>query len=46
MIYGASGSFDGVFWALIACAAIAMAVGIALPRTATTATEATIQPAE
>jgi len=46
MIYGASGSFDGVFWALIACAAIAMAVGIALPRAAGTAPEPTIQPAE
>lgn len=32
LIYGASGSFDGVFWALIACSAIAMAIGIALPR--------------
>jgi MFS transporter, FSR family, fosmidomycin resistance protein len=28
LIYGSSGSFDGVFWALIACAAIAMAIGI------------------
>ena len=34
LIYGSSGSFDGVFWALIACSAIAMAIGIALPRTA------------
>jgi MFS transporter, FSR family, fosmidomycin resistance protein len=45
LIYGSSGSFDGVFWALIACAAIAMAVGIALPRTAGPAAPA-IQPAE
>ena len=46
IIYGSSGAFDGVFWALIACAAIAMAVGIALPRTAGRATAPTIQPAE
>ena len=46
LIYGNSGSFDGVFWVLIACAAIAMAVGIALPRTAGLATAPTIQPAE
>jgi MFS transporter, FSR family, fosmidomycin resistance protein len=46
LIYGNSGSFDGVFWVLIACASIAMAVGIALPRTAGLATAPTIQPAE
>jgi FSR family fosmidomycin resistance protein-like MFS transporter len=46
LIYGSSGSFDGVFWVLIACAAIAMAVGIALPRTAGPATAPTIQPAD
>lgn len=46
LIYGTSGSFDGVFWALIACAAIAMAVGIALPRTAGSAMAPAIQPAE
>jgi MFS family permease len=46
LIYGSSGSFDGVFWVLIACAAIAMAVGIALPRTAGPTTAPTIQPAE
>ena len=45
MIYGSSGSFDGVFWVLIACAAIAMTVGIALPRTAASPAPA-IQPAE
>jgi MFS transporter, FSR family, fosmidomycin resistance protein len=46
LIYGASGSFDGVFWALIACAAVAMAVSIALPRTAGSARAPAIQPAE
>jgi MFS transporter, FSR family, fosmidomycin resistance protein len=46
LIYGSSGSFDGVFWVLIACAAIAMAVGIGLPRTANPASAPTIQPAE
>ena len=46
LIYGSSGSFDGVFWALIACAAIAMAMGVALPRTAASTTAAIIQPAE
>jgi MFS family permease len=46
MIYGATGSFDGVFWALIACAAIAMAVGIVLPRTPRPAPTTTMQPAE
>jgi FSR family fosmidomycin resistance protein-like MFS transporter len=46
LIYGASGSFDGVFWALIACAAIAMAVGLALPRTAGSAPAPALQPAE
>jgi hypothetical protein len=46
LIYGSSGSFDGVFWTVIACAAIAMAVGIALPRTTRPATAPTIQPAE
>jgi FSR family fosmidomycin resistance protein-like MFS transporter len=46
LIYGTSGSFDGVFWALIACAGIALAVGIALPRTADSAPAPAIQPAE
>jgi MFS family permease len=46
LIYASSGAFDGVFWALIACSAIAMAVGIALPRTAGRATAPSIQPAE
>jgi MFS family permease len=50
LIYGTSGSFDGVFWALIACSAIAMAIGIALPRTARPGPvdepEPAIQPAE
>ena len=43
VIYGSSGSFDGVFWALIACSAIAMAVGIALPRAADPATAPAVQ---
>ncbi|HEX5079186.1 MAG TPA: MFS transporter [Geminicoccaceae bacterium] len=46
LIYGSSGSFDGVFWALIACAAIVMAIGMALPRTASPAAGPAIQPAE
>ena len=46
LIYGSSGSFDGVFWALIACAAIVMVIGMALPRTASPAAGAAIQPAE
>jgi hypothetical protein len=46
LIYGSSGSFDGVFWVLIACAAIAMVVGIALPRTTDAVRAPAIQPAE
>ena len=46
LIYGRSGSFDGVFWALIVCAAIVMAVGIALPRSTNPAPVPAIEPAE
>jgi predicted cobalt transporter CbtA len=46
LIYGGSGSFDGIFWAMIGCAAVAMAVGLALPRIAGPAAAPTIQPAE
>jgi MFS family permease len=46
LIYGSSGSFDGVFWVLIACAAIAMVVGIALPRTTGPDSAPAVQPAE
>ena len=46
LIYGASGYFDGVFWAMIACAAIAMAVGLALPRNARPVPAPAVQPAE
>ena len=46
LIYASSGSFDGVFWAMIACAAIVMAVGVALTRTVTKTMAPTMQPAE
>jgi MFS family permease len=46
VIYGISGSFDGVFWVLIGCATIAMAVGIALPRSARPVPTPAMQPAE
>lgn len=31
-IYGATGSFDGVFWTMIGCSVAALAIGLALPR--------------
>jgi MFS family permease len=46
LIYGASGAFDGVFWAMIACSAVATAVGLLLPRNAAPVPAPAIQPAE
>ena len=46
LIYGTSGSFDGVFWAMIACAAIAMTAGLALPRPSRKLAAPAVQPAE
>jgi MFS transporter, FSR family, fosmidomycin resistance protein len=46
LIYGATGAFDGVFWTMIGCSAVAMAVGLALPRNAPSVAAPAIQPAE
>jgi MFS family permease len=46
LIYGATGAFDGVFWAMIACSAVATAVGLLLPRNAAPVPAPAIQPAE
>ncbi|MEM7025039.1 MAG: MFS transporter [Pseudomonadota bacterium] len=46
LIYGSTGSFDGVFWAMVGCAGVAMAAGILLPRNTRSATAPAIQPAE